>query len=54
MEAVIVADIISSTSFFGRAIVGVARRVETINDTKSYIEERHGIFLGRVVRENSI
>lgn len=26
----------------------------TINDTKSYIEERHGIFWGRVVRGNSI
>lgn len=24
------------------------------NDTKSYIEERHGIFWGRVVRGNSI
>lgn len=44
MEVVIVADIISSTSFFGRAIVGVARRVEIINDTKSYIEERMAYF----------
>lgn len=55
MEAVIVADIISSTSFSAEQLVMLQEELKKfINDTKSYFEKRHSVFWGRVVRGDTL
>lgn len=55
MEAVIVADLISSTSFSSEQLLALQDELKQfINDTKSYFDERHVVFWGRVVRGDTL